>query len=68
MEVANGRLDAGQFVDAVDHLPCGWLSQYIALWDFMLSLEGREYIKLSNSVPDGPSRMSLSVCSLQMVC
>jgi hypothetical protein len=38
------------------------------MWDFMLLLEGMEYIVLRDSIPDGPFGMRVSVCSLYIVC
>ena len=46
----------------------GMLSQHAAMWDYMILLEGREYIALRDSIPDGPSRMRVSVYSLRIVC
>ena len=42
--------------------------QHAAMWDFMFLLERRAYIALKDSIPDGPSRMKVLVCSLRTVC
>ena len=52
----------------IDSATAGLLLQHAARWAFVLSLEGREYIVLRHSIPDGTSRMRVLVCSLQTVC
>ena len=42
----------------------GLLSQHVAIWDFILLLEGREYTALRDFITDGPSRVRVLVCSL----